>query len=206
MTISTALLALATYSGEYNGEYDASGTYESLIDIAWRFYELGMMTSEVVGWLVLVTGVVGYLASQTNQERNQRYLGLIYGGVTSVLTVMIVGYTYEFVKFFMIGEVGDVDHDTVMYPELFLDVFKGPMHEIVALSGILSQTASVIGTVAISFGVALWGLSKHGSEFSARGEKTAYSGGWLLIFSVSERLMVGAGYVLFKAADLGAQA
>lgn len=169
--------------------------YQELVDTAWRFYDLGTMTAEILGWGALIIGSMGYAMTQSKPARCRQYKGLILGGAAGLGGVLLAGNVYRAVTLTMINKVSGIDHETAMYPQQFLDAFSGPMFDIVAIAGVLSQVAAVIGMAAVSFGTGFWGVTKRRSLFRRKAVRIIYGGIALMVMSVCERIMAGAAYV-----------
>lgn len=178
-------------------------SYTGLVVTAWKMYTLGMATSEAMGWISLISGVIGYSFNKTNPQRAQRYRGLMLGGAGALVAVIAAGSVYELITFIMVGETGGINHSTAMYPDVFLRQFSGPIEDVATMSGVISMVAAIIGVTAVSFGSGLWGITSRTSEWSKKAVFIFKSGIALMVASASERFFVGVAYIVSHTVQLG---
>jgi hypothetical protein len=169
--------------------------YEELIKTSWKFYEIAIITAEILGWMGIIIGAIGYGMTKTNPAKHRRYRGMLFGGAAGLASVLLTGKIYRAITFTMIGKVNSINHDTAMYPQQFLDTFSGPLFDAVTIAGILSQVAAVIGMAAFSFGTGFWGISKRRSIFHTKAVRIIYTGIALMVMSVCERIFAAAAYI-----------
>ncbi|KZX46250.1 MULTISPECIES: hypothetical protein [unclassified Haloarcula] len=169
--------------------------YEELIKTSWKLYEIAIITAEILGWMGIIIGAIGYGMTKTNPAKHRRYRGMLFGGAAGLASVLLTGKVYRAITFTMIGKVNSINHDTAMYPQQFLDTFSGPLFDAVAIAGILSQVAAVIGMAAFSFGTGFWGISKRRSIFHTKAVRIIYAGIALMVMSVCERIFAAAAYI-----------
>lgn len=165
-------------------------------EIAWRTFDIGTMTAEGIGWLAIFIGIGGYSLTKTNPKANRRYLGLLIGGITTLVTNLVITHIYSAVTYVMTGQTGGINHREAMYPDSLISTIPAGS-EVFFLSGILSQVGAIIGMTAVSFGVALWGITKKRSRYNSNGKRILYSGIALMMASMAERVMSAVVYVIF---------
>lgn len=170
-------------------------SYESLVDISWKFYDIALATAEISGWGAIIIGGIGFLMSKRNPKKHRRYQGLVLGGAAALACVLLAGNIYKAITFVMIDQTANIDHQQALYPQFFLDRFDDNTMEIVSLAGVLSQVASVIGMAAVTFGTGLWGISKRRSIYQRKSMRVIYSGLALMVMSVTERLLAATVYI-----------
>jgi hypothetical protein len=169
--------------------------YEELIETSWKFYDVAIITAEILGWTGVIIGGIGYALTKTNPGKHRRYKGMLFGGAAGLASVLLAGNVYRAITFTMIGKVDGINHESAMYPQEFLDAFSGPLFDVVAIVGVLSQVAAVIGMAAIAFGTGFWGITKRRSIFHRKAIRIIYGGIALMMISVSERLFAAAAYI-----------
>lgn len=180
-----------------------------LIELSWRLYNVGILTAEIMGWMGLLVGGIGYLLSGSGSPRSEYYFGLLYGGITTLICVIFVNGIYEAITYVM---TSSVDETTAydMYPEYFLEMFEfdasasSPlgaenMDVLLNIAGAASQIAAIIGMTGFAFFVGLWAISKERSIFHSKARKGAYASIFLMMMSISERIMALAAHVLITA-------
>lgn len=178
-------------------------SYPEYVELSWRIFDAATLTAEMMGWAGLIIGGIGFAITKTDPARHHRYRGLLFGGVTALVTVTFVGGLYETITYIMTDQTGEVDNMTSMYPQLFLDTFGSGASDILPLAGIFSQTAAIIGMSAFAFGVGLWGISKRQSVFNGKSQRIVYGGIALMIMSVGERLLAAGAHVLVSVLVTG---
>jgi len=170
---------------------------DHLIELAWKTYNIAVVTAEIFGWSALIIGGIGYALSGKKTDRSMYYFGLLYGGTAALITVLFITGVYESVTYFMTGDVGGTDY-TNMYPDTFLDFFDfSNPNDIFNITGAVSQIAAIIGMGGFTFGMSLWGITKVQSTFDTQSRKIMGASLFLMIASISERLLVAAAHVIF---------
>lgn len=178
-------------------------SYNEYVELSWRIFDAATLSAEIMGWVGLIAGGIGFVLTKSDPARHRRFRGLMFGGAAALVAVLFVGGIYESVTYIMTDQTGDVDHVTSMYPELFLQVFSGDVTDILPLAGIFSQVAAIIGMAAFVFGVGLWGVTKRRSVFNGKSKRISYGGIALMTMSVGERLLAAGAHVLISYIAIG---
>jgi len=173
-------------------------SYQEYVELSWRIFDAATLSAEIMGWVGVIIGGIGFVMAKSDPARHRRFRGLLFGGAAALVAVLFVGGIYEAVTFVMTDQTGGVDHATSMYPQLFLDTFGGRVRDILPLAGIFSQAAAIIGMAAFVFGVGLWGVSKRRSVFNGKSKRIIYGGIALMIMSVGERLLAAGAHILVR--------
>lgn len=172
--------------------------YESLIDTAWKFYEVALLTTEILGWGGLIIGAIGLAVTKTKPTYHQRSKALACGGAAALGAVLLAGEVYKAVTFVMTDKTEVSNYQTALYPDLFLQTFSNEMLELVTLAGVFAQVAAVIGMAAFVFGAGLWGITARGSYYRGVSNHTLAGGFSLMMISVGERIFAAVAYIFLS--------
>lgn len=173
---------------------------EHLLELAWRTYDIGVITGEIMGWVALMVGGIGYTMSKKNSNYSSYFLGMFYGGGAALISILFINNVYQAITFVMTGDIGGTDH-TDMYPEVLLTVFDfgEKTSTLFELVGASSQVAAIIGMTGFVFGMGLLGISKKRSMYNTQSKSVIYSSIFLMAMSISERVIAAGAYILFTA-------
>jgi hypothetical protein len=174
-------------------------SYENLVDVAWRFHRIGVLTGEILGWVSLLGGFTAFGLAKRHSSWNRRSRGLISGGAGALASALLIDEVYNFVKYLMIEQTGSVEHKAVLYPQELLDAIGSNGFELVSLAGVIAQFGAVFGMASFAFGAGLWGVTSERSRFHSSATRILYTGVALMAVSVAERALAAMAFVFASA-------
>jgi hypothetical protein len=170
-------------------------SFESLVDVAWRFFDISVVTGEILGWLALIMGIIGFGTTKKHSDWSRRSRGLISGGSAALAGTLLMEEVYNFVKYLMLEKTGAVNHQAVLYPEPLLNSLSSNGFDVVTLAGVVAQFGAIFGMAGFAFGAGLWGITGSRSRWQTSSIRILYSSVVLMGISVSERALAAVTFV-----------
>lgn len=169
-----------------------------VVETAWRFYELFRLTGEVLAFVALFIGAVGYYFTSKNANQHRRYRAMFLGGGAALLALLLLNSMYRALSWGVSGTTSDSDPLSVFMPYAirnwhWIQPGDNSIYPVIAT---IAPVCGILGLSGIAIGSGMWAIGKVGGKTRLYGRKAFYFGLGSMVVSVGGRMFSAIVYVL----------